>query len=63
MVTKLFDFGKGKRTRDPVCGMEVDERQAAARIDYQGQTYSFCCPHCKAEFESNPAEYIHSSER
>jgi YHS domain-containing protein len=30
--------------RDPVCGMEVDERTAAATAEYQGTTYYFCAP-------------------
>ena len=42
---------------DPVCGMQVDERQAAGKSEYQGQTYFFCSPVCKAKFEENPERY------
>jgi YHS domain-containing protein len=44
-------------TKDPVCGMEVNEKQAAAKAQYGGQTYYFCCPDCKAAFEKEPAKY------
>jgi YHS domain-containing protein len=29
-------------TKDIVCGMEVDEHQAARKSEYQGRTYYFC---------------------
>ena len=44
--------------RDPVCGMEVKENQAAAKSQHNGQTYYFCSAACKAEFEKNPAKYV-----
>ena len=43
--------------KDPVCGMDVDEKQAAARTEYSGQTYYFCSPYCKAQFEKEPQKY------
>jgi YHS domain-containing protein len=27
------------------------------RSEYQGRTYVFCCPPCKARFDANPAEF------
>ncbi len=44
--------------KDPVCGMEVDEKRAAAQAQYQGQTYHFCSPGCKKAFEKEPAKYV-----
>lgn len=44
-------------TKDPVCGMEVDEKRSAARADYQGQTYYFCSEACKATFQKSPDRY------
>ncbi len=46
-----------EKVKDPVCGMEVDPKQAAARAEYQGKTYYFCSPGCKAAFEKDPAKY------
>ena len=44
--------------RDPVCGMMVDEKQAAATYEYKGTTYYFCAPGCKAAFEKDPEKYL-----
>jgi YHS domain-containing protein len=44
--------------KDPVCGMEVDEQKAAAKINYQGKTYYFCSPGCKSAFEKEPEKYV-----
>jgi len=35
--------------RDPICGMEVDERTGLS-LEYKGQKYYFCHPHCRDEF-------------
>ena len=43
---------------DPVCGMEVDEEQAAAQYEYKGQTYYFCAVGCKDTFAQNPEQFI-----
>jgi len=44
--------------KDPVCGMEVDEKKAAGKSDYQGQTYYFCSPGCKKSFDKEPEKYV-----
>ncbi|HET9224802.1 MAG TPA: YHS domain-containing protein [Roseiflexaceae bacterium] len=44
--------------RDPVCGMEVDEQQAAATAEYEGTIYYFCAPGCKRAFEKEPEKYL-----
>ncbi len=43
--------------RDVVCGMEVDTQTASAKSEYQGQTYYFCSPGCKATFDKAPERY------
>ena len=30
--------------KDPVCGMQVDEKEAAGKSEYRGKTVYFCCP-------------------
>jgi YHS domain-containing protein len=47
-----------EKVKDPVCGMEVDPQQAAGRSEYQGRTYYFCSPGCKASFDRDPAKYV-----
>lgn len=44
-------------SKDPVCGMEVDERQAKATVEHKGQTFHFCSADCKQKFEQNPERY------
>jgi len=46
---------------DPVCGMEVDEKKAAGNSDYKGQTYYFCAPGCKKNFDIDPEKYVGTS--
>lgn len=43
--------------KDPVCGMDVDPKTAAAKSEYNGQTYYFCSPGCKKAFDKEPAKY------
>jgi len=43
--------------KDPVCGMEVDEKKAKYTSRYMGKTYYFCCEMCKATFDRDPAKY------
>ena len=44
--------------KDAVCGMEVDEKKAAATSVYQGKTYFFCAPGCKATFLKTPEKFV-----
>ena len=43
--------------KDPVCGMDIDDKQAAATAQHQGRIYSFCSADCKREFDRNPERY------
>lgn len=43
---------------DPVCKMDVDEKEAKWKTEYKGKTYYFCAPGCKTAFEENPEEYM-----
>jgi len=47
-------------TKDPVCGMQVDEAQAAATSQYRGQTVHFCSTACKSAFDKHPEKYTAS---
>jgi len=46
-----------KMAKDPVCGMNVDEKTAAGTAVYKGKTFYFCSTHCKAQFEKAPEKY------
>jgi YHS domain-containing protein len=43
---------------DPVCKMEVDPKTAAAKSEYNGETYYFCAPGCKVAFDKDPESYL-----
>ena len=43
---------------DPVCHMEVDTETADWTAEYEGKTYYFCAPGCKAAFEKDPEKYL-----
>ncbi len=44
--------------KDPVCGMQVDEKKATARAEYDGHVYFFCSEGCKERFEEDPRRFI-----
>ena len=50
-------------TKDPVCGMKVDEKSAPAISAYAGVTYAFCSPHCKQQFDQQPERYAREEEK
>jgi len=43
--------------KDPVCGMNVDEKSAKFKSEHMGKTYYFCSQMCKAAFDKNPMKY------
>jgi Cu+-exporting ATPase len=48
--------------QDPVCGMEVDEKTAAGKSEYKGQTYYFCSLGCKKAFDKEPQKFAGKSQ-
>ncbi len=49
-------------TKDPVCGMPVDEGRTAHTLTYQETPYWFCSEGCRAEFLRYPDEYARAPE-
>ncbi len=41
-------------TKDPICGMTVDEA-TAIHTERDGKTFYFCSEHCRQKFLSTPA--------
>jgi len=50
-------------TKDPVCGMQLDENKAPATSSYQGKKYSFCSQGCKDKFDQQPERYAQSTQQ
>lgn len=46
---------------DPVCGMQIEEQDAAGQADYDGRTYYFCSTACQRKFEDDPEQYANQS--
>ena len=40
-------------TKDPICGMTVDEA-TALHVERDGKTFYFCSKHCREKFLSTP---------
>ena len=47
--------------KDPVCGMQVDEKNAKANSEHNGQKVYFCSDQCKQKFDQNPQQYTRKS--
>jgi Cu+-exporting ATPase len=45
------------KVKDPVCGMTIEKKDAAATSAFQRKTYCFCSLSCKEKFEKDPAFY------
>ena len=48
---------------DPVCGMKIFQSMKQLSTRHEGQTYWFCCPGCKREFDANPKLYAAAPKR
>ena len=48
-------------TKDPVCGMLVDEASSRLKSEYMGKTYTFCSPGCKKSFDNGPDKHLGGS--
>ncbi|MBZ5736404.1 heavy metal translocating P-type ATPase [Nocardioides sp. TRM66260-LWL] len=44
--------------KDPVCGMSVDPTTATSTATFDGDTYHFCSPGCRAKFVADPGAYV-----
>jgi Cu+-exporting ATPase len=47
-------------TKDPVCGMEVDEKTASQTSTAGDHTYYFCSDACKTRFDKEPEKFASS---
>ena len=47
--------------KDPVCGMDVNEREAKATAQHGGQSYYMCSTQCRDQFQQNPDRYTKQS--
>ncbi len=51
----------GIMVRDPVCGMEIEPRDAFATREHMGHTFHFCSANCVAQFDADPHRYAQAT--
>jgi len=44
-------------TKDPICGMMVDEKTARYTTTYKNKMYYFCSASCLETFKKDPEKY------
>lgn len=44
--------------QDPVCKMNIDEKEAAAASIYKDKIYYFCSNICKERFDKEPDKFV-----
>ena len=47
---------------DPVCGMTIEEEEAAGSYEHGGVKYFFCHPSCLERFRENPSAFLTADE-
>ena len=59
-LSKAFEFRKKIMATniDVVCGMKIEEEDAAGTTDYLHRIYYFCSEDCQHKFEQKPELYI-----
>ena len=58
-VCAAISTGRRKiMAKDPVCGMDVDEKTAQWKSAYKGKTYHFCAERCKQVFDKKPDRFV-----
>jgi YHS domain-containing protein len=57
-IKKNLNGGLFKMAVDPVCKMDVNEKEAKLVSEYKGKKYYFCAPGCKKAFENKPEQYV-----
>ena len=48
-------------TEDPVCGMDVDEKNAEFQTQVAGKKYFLCSEECKKEFQDKPEDFVETA--
>ena len=48
-----------KLVLDPICGMKIDPKKAAAKRTHDGETFYFCSPGCAKAFDADPHKFAH----
>jgi len=56
----MFNLFKGKeKTKDPVCGMEIDKNKTQFSSKMNEEVYYFCSENCQQQFNSPTGKVCH----
>ncbi len=53
----VHGHGGGRKSTDPVCGMEVEPEQGYSKM-FRGVEYRFCSRNCLDKFDAEPARFL-----
>jgi Cu+-exporting ATPase len=57
-VPALAVLAEGAKEKDPVCGMMVDPKKAAGKVEHTGKTFYFCSAPCAERFQKEPEKFL-----
>lgn len=52
------DAKLGDKSWCPVSGEELTVAADSAKLEHDGKSYYFCCPHCSETFKAEPAKFV-----
>lgn len=55
-------MSRDDKTKDPVCGMDVNKEQSEHSLSHDGKEYHFCSEKCRDKFEKDPGKYMDSED-
>jgi P-type Cu+ transporter len=62
-MDSLDSTASSAKTKDPVCGMDVNPASARLKTAHAGNEYYFCSAGCLAKFQANPAQVLSAGPR
>ena len=57
-VPALAVLAEGAKEKDPICGMMVDPKKAAGKVEHTGKTFYFCSARCAERFQKEPEKFL-----
>lgn len=51
------------KVKDVVCGIEIEDSQAAGKSEFNGETFYFCNQNCRNQFDANPEKFVNSGHQ
>ena len=49
--------------KDPVCGMDVDEKKSVLKVEKEGATHFFCSTGCMKRFKADRNKFLKATPK